>query len=327
MITMKEIAEQAGVSSATVSKILNGNDRYISAATRARVRQIVKDTNYVPNAVAKGLKVRRTNTIGFILPDIRNPFFPEIARGIEDAAEAFGFALTFCDTDDDPKREQASFNLLKSKMVDGLVLTRTLHAGALDELLSEGLPVVVVDRRIDTAGRELGKIFVDTRAAMRDITRLLLARGRRRVAFIGAENDFEDARYHGYCDALAEYGLAPDPARTFRGAYTVDSGRAGVQAIFSRGGADALACGNDLIAVGAIDELKDLGLRVPEDVCVTGFDDIYLARYLSPPLTTVRQPAYDMGSTAATMLIRSILYGDALCTQKLDYSIVQRESA
>jgi len=324
---MKDIAEKAGVSLSTVSKILNGNDRYISEATRTKVLQIVKETNYVPNAVARGLKVQRTNTIGFILPDISNPFFPEIARGIEAAAEVHGFALVLCDTDNDPKREQASFNLLKSKKVDGLILTRVLQHSALNELVSRRLPIVVVDRRVNTTGRDIGRIIVDTRSAMRDITKLLLARGSSRIAFIGAQDDFEDARYNGYCDALAGYGLKADPMLSYRGTYTVETGHTGVRAIFSHTFADGLVCGNDLIAVGAINELKALGLRVPEDVRVTGFDDIYLARYLSPPLTTVQQPAYEMGRTAADMLIRNILFGDALCTNNLGYKIIERESA
>lgn len=327
MITMKEIAERAGVSSATVSKIINGNDKHISASTRNRVMQIIKENNYIPNAVAKGLKVKKTNMIGFILPDISNPFFPEIARGIEDMAEAYGFAVTFCNTDNDPKRELTSFNLLKSKMVDGIIFTRTLRDSNFDDYLEDNLPIVVVDRKIDTKGRNIGKIVVDTRAALHDITKLLIDKGCRQLAFIGAANDFEDARYRGYLDALSENGIEAADVLSYRDDYNVETGREGVKKIFASSKPDSLVCGNDLIAVGAIDALRGMGLRVPEDVRVTGFDDIYFSRYLSPPLTTVKQPAYEMGSAAAQMLIKNIVYGEPLYMQKLDYELIPRDSA
>jgi LacI family transcriptional regulator len=266
VITMKEIAEQAGVSSATVSKIINGYDRFISAATRDRVMHIIKENNYIPNAMAKGLKVKRTNTIGFILPDIRNPFFPEIARGIEDTAENYGFSVTFCDTDNDPKRELASFNLLKSKMVDGIIFTRTLLDSNFDDYLADNIPIVVVDRRVDPKGRNIGKIVVDTRNAMHDATKLLIDKGCREIAFIGAKNDFEDARYNGYLDALEEAGLKTKAAFCYRDDYNVETGRRGAKAIFSLAEPDGLVCGNDLIAVGAMDVLRDMKLRVPEHV-------------------------------------------------------------
>jgi len=326
VITMKEIAEQAGVSSATVSKILNDNDRYISSATRDRVMKIIKENNYIPNAVAKGLKVRRTNTIGFILPDISNPFFPEIARGIEDTAENYGFAVTFCDTDNDPKRELTSFNLLKSKMVDGIIFTRSLHDSNFDDYLADNLPIVVVDRRIDTEGRNIGKIMVDTRSAMHDATKLLIEKGCRRIAFIGAKNDFEDARYNGYLDALTEAGLDAEATLCYHDDYNVETGRAGVKEIFGVRMADGLVCGNDLIAVGAMAVLREMKLRVPEDIRVTGFDDIYFSRYLSPPLTTIKQPAYEMGRAAAHMLIQNIVNAEPLHTKKLDYTLIPRES-
>lgn len=327
IITMKEIAEQAGVSSATVSKILNGNDRYISGATRDRVMQIMKESNYIPNTVAKGLKMKRTNTIGFILPDISNPFFPEIARGIEDTAENYGFAVTFCDTDNDSKRELTSYNLLRSKMVDGIIFTRTLRAHNFDYYLLDNLPIVVVDRRIETEGRSIGKIFVDTKSAIHDITRLLIEKGSTEIAFIGAANDYEDARYKGYAAALGESGLHANAAFCYRDDYNVETGRAGVKEIFRKYQPDGLVCGNDLIAVGAIDTLRSLGIRVPEDVRVTGFDDIYFSRYLNPALTTVRQPAYEMGAAAAHMLIKNILYSEPLKIEKLDYELIPRQSA
>ena len=326
MITMKEIAQECGISSATVSKIINGNDEHISEATRALVLQTIKKYNYVPNAVAKGLKVKRTNTIGFILPDISNPFFPEIARGVEDAAESCGFAVTFCDTDNDPKRELTSFQLLRSKMVDGVIFTRTLRHSSFDDYLSVNLPIVVVDRRVETTNRNVGKLFVDTFHASRQATEHLIARGCGRIGFVGAANDYDDVRYLCYCSALEEAGLRVEDALCYKSDYSVETGHRGMKAIISAGMPDGVFCGNDLIAVGAMAEIHSMGFTIPTDVRVVGFDDIYLSRYLRPALTTVRQPAYDMGFEAAKMLISHITEGTPLCTLKMKHELIIRES-
>ena len=204
---MKQIADLAGVSTATVSKIMNGRDRYISEETRKRVLDLVTAYDYKPNALAKGLKVRKTSTIGFILPDISNPFFPEIARGIEDVAKSLDFAVVFCNTDNDVDRERECVTFLQSKMVDGLIFTRSLRESSFQQYLAGNIPIVVVDRGIDIESPDIGKIFIDTRSAIHDSTALLLDRGCRRVGFISAMHGSMQDRYEGYCSALAERGL------------------------------------------------------------------------------------------------------------------------
>lgn len=326
MTTMKEIATLAEVSTATVSKIINGNDRYISAATRDKVNRLISEMNYVPNAVAKSLKIKQTRTLGFILPDIRNPFFPEIARGIEDSAGSHGFAVTFCNTDNDFKRESASFAFLQSKMVDGIIITRSLLESNFENYISCKLPIVVVDRRIKAKDQGVGEILLDTKSAFFDITELLISRGCEKLAFISADSDFDKERFDGYLDALNTYHIPYNKALTYRRGFDVETGFLGVESIFAQNTADGVVCGNDLIAVGAMDALRKRGLKIPKDVKVSGFDDIYFSQYLNPTLTTVRQPAYQMGSAAAEMLIKNILYSEPLYTEQLDYELIQRES-
>ena len=322
-MTMKQIADLAGVSTATVSKIINGRDRYISEETRKRVTDLITAYDYKPNALAKGLKVKKTNTIGFILPDITNPFFPEIARGIEDTAKSKDFAVVFCNTDNDVDRERECVTFLQSKMVDGLIFTRSLRESSFQQYLSGNIPIVVVDRGIDIDNSEIGKVFINTRSAIFDSTTLLLEHGCRRVGFVSAIHGSLQDRYEGYCKALGEGGIPLDPELVYGGDYSVETGYQGGGVLLERG-VDGIVCGNDLIATGAMKAAEERGRRIPEDVKIVGLDNIYFSQYLHPPLTTVDQPAYDMGRAAAGMLIDNILYQKPLTTQELPYKLILR---
>lgn len=326
MTTIKEVAQLANVSIATVSKIKNGNDLHISSATREKVKRIMKETNYVPNAVAKGLKQKRTKTLGFVLPDIRNPFFPEIARGIEDAAVEREFSVTFCNTDNNSKRQADALDFLQSKMVDGVVVTRSMFGGSGDTFAKYNFPIVVVDRKSVSDEQKVGEIVIDTQSAFYDITKLLLEEGCRKVAFISAIGQGDDKRYIGFAKALGDAGLKVDERLVYRANYDVETGYEGVKKVFSQGRPDSIVCGNDLIAVGAMGALREMGISIPEEIKVTGFDDIYFSRYLNPSLTTIKQPAYEMGVEAATMLMDYITEGKPLSMKKLEYQLVVRES-
>ncbi len=325
-ITMKQIAELAGVSTATVSKVINGRDEHISEATRNRVLALIEENDYQPNMVAKGLKVKKTNTIGFILPDITNPFFPDIARGIQDVAGKMNFAVVFCNTDNDARREQESVAFMQAKMVDGLIFTRSLRESFFDSYIAKNIPTVIVDREMDTAGSGIGKIYIDTRAAIYDTTKLLLEKGCRSIAFLSALHTSANDRYGGYCQALEEAGVPLDPALVYRDDYSVETGLKGARAILAARKVDGIVCGNDLIAVGAMQAAGERGLCIPADIRIAGLDDIYFSRFLHPPLTTVEQPAYEMGRAAARMLINNILYKKPMFEQKLDYRLILRET-
>lgn len=321
---MKEIAALAGVSTATVSKIINQRDEHISAETRSRVWDVIRANDYKPNAIAKGLKVKKTNTIGFILPDITNPFFPEIARGIEDVAKKMNFAVVFCNTDNDIERERDSVLFLQSKMVDGLIFTRALRESSFEQYLASNIPIVVVDRAVDIRSREIGKIFINTQMAVHDSTCLLLEKGCRHIGFISAIYGSAQDRYLGYCSALKENGIAMDDNLLYAGEYTVETGYQGGLALLKQGIVDGIVCGNDMIATGVMHAAEELGISIPDQLKVVGLDNIYFSQHLRPPLTTIEQPAYEMGHEAAQMLINNILYGTPLSTKELPYHLIMR---
>ena len=327
MVTMKDIAEYAGVSKATVSKIINGRDDYISDATREKVLRLIEEYHYRPNALAKGLKIKKTNTIGFILPDIANPFFPEIARGIEDIAKNMGFAVVFCDTDNDPKREKECFSFLKAKMVDGLIFTKALKKSQFEEYLRGNIPIVVVDRNVEVTNAQIGKVFVNSEAAIFASTEYLIKRGGRKIAFISAVSSNTFERFDGYCKALKKYGIELNMDIVYCGDYDVKTGYSGTKIILEKTEADGIVCGNDMIATGARHAAAEMGKRVPEDIKIIGMDNIYFSQFLTPTLTTVAQPAYEMGRVAAKMLINHILDGTELFEQELEYQLIIRNSA
>lgn len=326
MTTIKDIAQLAEVSIATVSKIKNGNDRNISRATRDKVNRLIEENNYVPNAVAKGLKSKRTKTLGFILPDISNPFFPEIARGVEDIAWAHRFSVTFCNTDNDTQREEDALQLMQSKMVDGVIVTRSMFGKSSEILTKYNFPIVVVDRKGKTGREKVGEIVIDAKKAFFDVTEHLIACGCKNIAYISAKGKYDNERYNGFKSALIHAGLDLNEKSVYRAQYNVETGIEGVEKIFAQYVPDAIVCGNDLIAVGVMSALRDKQISVPENIKITGFDDIYFSRFLSPSLTTVKQPAYEMGAAAAQMLIDFIVTGKPLCMKKLDYQLIVRES-
>lgn len=325
-MTMKQIASLAGTSVSTVSKVMNGRDEKISEETRKRILKLIVEYDYRPNTLAKGLKGKKTNTIGFILPDISNPFFPEIARGIEDFAKSLDFAVVFCNTDNDVDRERECVSFLKSKMVDGLIFTRSLRNSTFKEYMEGNTPIVVVDRGIDIEAAGIGKVFIDTRAAIHDATLLLLDRGCRNIGFISAMRGSIQERYEGYLTALKERDVELNPQLVYEDDYNADTGHQGALTLLERGALDGIVCGNDLIAAGAIEAIKKQGLDIPGDIKIIGLDNIYFSKYLSPPLTTIEQPAYEMGRAAAQMLVRNILYGEPLATKELSYRMILRET-
>ena len=325
-ITIKDIAEQANVSPTTVSKILNNNDRNLSDATRRRVMEIVTKNNYIPNARAKGLRSKRSNILGFVLPDITNPFFPEVARGIEDKAKEYNFGVIFCNTDDDPEREIESFRFLKAQMIDGIIFAGSQEGGVWDNTLLKNIPVVMIDRSADTENENVGKVSIDAKSASAAATRLLIGSGCRQVAYISAKSNISGQRYLGYLSALAASGMSAKEDLMYFGAYDAETGMRGVRYLLERGRFDGIVCGNDLIAAGAMTELNQNGYRVPGDVKIIGFDNIYLSQHLNPPLTTVEQPTYEIGRVAAEMLLEHITNGVPLCSRKLEYRIVMRQT-
>ena len=307
--TIKDIAKEAGVSIATVSFVVNGKDQHISEATRQRVKDVMKKYNYIPNAMAGSLVTRRTGIIGLILPDIMNPFFPGIARGAEDRANEEGYSIIFCNTDDKIEVEEKYIESLTSKMVDGIIIAHSSNSDQMGEILERTqIPVILIDRDFDSKNI-LGKVLVNNKDGARQAVCHMVEKGYRKIAYLSGSLKTQTAmdRLEGYKEALREKNLPVVEVLIKYGEYRVEWGRKGIEELLTeKQDFDAVFCGNDLIAIGAMKELLKHGYRVPEDKGVMGFDDIYMSQMVEPELTTVKQPNYEMGYQAVDLLIRHL---------------------
>jgi len=303
-VTLADVAELAGVSVMTVSRVVN--DRAgVGAATRDRVRRAVEALGYRPNIVARGLKAHRSGTIGLLLPDVTNPYFPMIVRGAEDVAIAHGFTLLLTNVIEDVEREVAALEAFEDRRVDGVIAcSPRLPAARLDALLGRHHAAVIVNRR-STPG-VAGSVRMDHEQGMREAVRHLLAIGCRRLAVLSGPVDSYAGRERmlGIDRETREHGIDLPDARVVPGPPTVDGGMAAARTLLERDPAiDALVCFNDLVAAGALQTLAEAGLAVPGDVSVIGYDDIPFARMFTPALTTMRAATYDLGRHAMTMLL------------------------
>lgn len=313
-ITIKEIAREAEVSTATVSMILNNKDINISEATRNRVLEIVKNRNYIPNTMARSLVTKQTRTIGLIMPDIVNPFFPEIARGAEDRASLSRYSIIYCNTDDNLTREDAYIDNLSEKMVDGIIFTHSAdREGAAEGFRRCRVPIVLIDRDYDIPN-VIGRVLVDNTKASFTGVNYLIDQGYRKIAYIAGPMNTQTARdrLEGYKKALEERRLPYHDKYVKIGEYKSQWGMEAAKAFLDENiDFDAVFCGNDLIAIGAVKALKDAGYKVPEDIGVMGFDDIYMSEVVEPALTTIKQPKYEMGYQAVELLINTIETAEA----------------
>lgn len=308
-ITIKEIAKEAGVSTATVSMILNHKDKSITNETRMRVLEVVKKYNYVPNAMAGSLVTQKTHIAGLILPDITNPFFPGIARGAEDKANESGYSIIFCNTDDKLDVEEKYIETLTKKMADGIIIAHSSNSVKMSEILERcKVPIILIDRDFYSQNIR-GKVLVNNLEGAYKGVCHLIKKGYKNIAYLSGSLKTRTAkdRLDGYKAALTDSNITFDESLVKFGEYKIDWGRSGVrELLFENKHFDAIFCGNDLIAIGAMKELKEKGFNIPMDIGVMGFDDIYLAGLVEPALTTIRQPNYNMGYKAMELLLENI---------------------
>ena len=326
-ITIRDIATDAGVSVATVSRALSGNGR-VGQATRERIAEAVDRLGYQRNDLARSLHGGATGTIAVLVPDITNPFFPELVAGIQAVANERENLLLLCQTGEDATTAVRELRHLRRKRVDGVVLVGGLAA---DDALAgavEGLPLVTVDR--DTGVPGCWSVRADHRAGGRIATEHLVELGHERIAHIAGPERLSVAqeRAAGYREALVSSGLEPDPSLVVHGDFGEAGGHEALRTLLRRRCEfSAVFCSNDLAAVGALRALDEAGFRVPEDVSLVGFDDIHLAGYLRPALTTVRQPIHELGRRAATLLLEHAVLGEPDRHEVLDVTLVRRDSA
>ncbi len=310
MATMKDVAERSGVSVTTVSHVVNGT-RYVSEEVRLRVERVMEEIGYRPNVLARGLRRGEATLLGLVVPDATNPYFAEIARAVADACSERGYAVIVCNSDGRRDREKEAVEVLAANRVGGIFLVN-VGVTERDAALFEGLdiPMVMLDREIP--GIAVDSIQIDNAHGGRQATEHLLALGHRRIACIAGPSQVSPSadRVTGYRQALEALGVAFDPGLVERGDFTPSSGYDCARSLMAREKRPTaiFAC-NDLMAFGAITALAESGLSVPDDVSVVGFDDIALAAYFNPSLTTVAQPRLEMGRAAAKILLERMRDG------------------
>lgn len=305
--TISDIAQRANVSKATVSRVINNKSEGVGEETKQRILDIIKELNYQPSLIARGLVTKRIHSIGLIIPDIANPFFPQLARGAEDSALKRGYNLFLCNSDNSLDKEKIYINAFIKKSVDGVILTSSLSkSNSHYQLLKErDIPFILLDRYIEGMEQETG-VFLDNEEGAYQATNHLLRNGHERIAFISGPFSVTTAwhRFLGFQKAHYDKGISIDYQLVREGEYRLETGREFIEELLAKNiPFSAVFAGNDMIAIGALKALKKHHIKVPGDVEVIGFDNIDLAALIEPALSTVAQPTYDMGALGANMLI------------------------
>ncbi len=305
--TIQDVAARAGVSTATVSRILSGASRS-RPKTRARVLEAVEELDYRPSGIARSLKLRKTRTLGLIVTDIANPYFPELVKAVEDATWERGYALLLCNAVEDPEREAGYLELLAERRVDGIIVAASRigehHAGW---LARRPVPVVLLNCETDLAG--VPAVLSDNRAGGRLATEHLLSLGHRRIGHLAGPPSAAAAelRLAGSREALAAAGLDPAGLLVAQGDGHISGGERAMGELLAADLAmTGVTCYNDLTAIGAIRALRTRGLAVPGDVSIVGFDDLDLSAYIEPPLTTITQQKVRMARWAVERLVAEL---------------------
>jgi LacI family transcriptional regulator len=330
-VTMADVAHEVGVSMMTVSRVINEKGD-VSPATRQRVLDAIDRLGYRPSSIARSLATRRTGTLGLVVPDVANPFFAEVARGVEQVAYAEGYNVFLCNTDEDPERELDVLGSLEEKRVDGIVLCSSrLDHDDLQMVMESHPAVALVNRSVEVTDHEAAAVLVDDELGGRLSTLHLLDRGHRAIGFLSGPQGSHSGqrRLAGYAAVLSESGMPRDADWVERGAPVAESGRTAALKLLARHPElTALICYNDLVAVGALGACRELNKRVPEDVAVVGFDDIPLAALVTPPLTTCRIPRHELGVKAVEALLSQIRGEPTLAREVvLEPTLVVRASA
>lgn len=325
-VTIRDVAAKAGVSISTASLVLNGKG-WVSDKLRKRVLQAVEELNYRPNAMARGLRARESRLLGLVIPDIANPFFPLVVRGVEDAAVQGGYTVILGNTDGKSEEEAKYLGLFTEKRVDGLIF---IPSGSSERSISalglNPVPKVVIDRAL--TGVDIPTVMTDNVRGAYMGTQHLLANGRSRILFISGPEDVQASRDRrtGYSRALRERGI--DEELIVFGDFSFESGRKAMADCLFRLEFDAVLSANDMMALGAMVALSESGIDVPNKAELVGYDNILFSALARPSLTTVEQPAYQMGFEAVQLVLEMISSGKSTCESKLlEPRLIVRDSS
>lgn len=330
-VTLRDVARLAGVHPGTVSRALNEETRpLVNEATARRVLEAAERLRYRPNPIARGLKTNRSRTVGVIVPDLLNPLFAAIVRGIEARLDRAGYTLLITNTDNDPDRERTQFEAMLARQVDGFITaTAQRDHRLITEVVGPDAKVVLVNRRADD--NALPAVAVDDDRGVRLAVAHLVELGHRHIAHLSGPHRLSTGirRQQGFVAAMADRGFDADPKLLDTAdAFTEAEGARVCRDLIGRGVPfTAIVAGNDLMALGCLDALDEVGLRCPEDVSIVGFNDIPFAGRFRPPLTTIRIPHYQLGATSGGLLL-DMLNGEDVGRRQilLDPELVTRES-
>ncbi|HEX4032076.1 MAG TPA: LacI family DNA-binding transcriptional regulator [Terracidiphilus sp.] len=325
--SIKDIARLARVSHPTVSRALQ-NSPLVNPQTAERIRKIAEEAGYRASAVARGLVTRRTRTIGLVVTTVADPFASEVVCGIEQTANDHGYSVFLADSNADPVREKKVVQALAERRVDGIIVTSSRVGALYMPLLKEMMvPIVLVNDQYP--GGFVHSVMIANREGMRAAADHLIALGHRRIAYIGDQFGYQSdiERRDGYQSALDAAGIAPMPELVVRGDGKAEAAMDAMDKLLDLAHPPtAVCCYNDMTALGAMRRMRVRGLRVPEDISVVGFDDLFFASYTQPPLTTIRQPMRRMGQLAMENLFKLMSGAESVIQIKVEAELIVRES-
>ncbi len=327
--TIADVAARAGVSKATVSRVMSGNYDYMRADTRARVEQAIDELDYRPSSVARSLTSKRTYTAAVMVSDVGNPFYADVIHGAEDAALDENYTLYLCNTNYDLDRGLCLVQSFIDKQVDGvLIMSSTMSDEWLEELARNRVPVVVLDWEVRVKEQAVSAIEVDYSSGISEAVKHLLDLGHRQFAHISGPLGLQTSRDRrdAFIQALKLQGINPADVPVAEGNLRIDGGRAAMKQLLSASNQPtAVFAANDLSAMGALAESRLQGLTIPDDLSVIGLDDVWLASQTDPPLTTVALPRYQIGKIAVEQLF-CLLDGESPVNLRVKTSLVVRET-
>ncbi|WP_461612819.1 LacI family DNA-binding transcriptional regulator [Clostridium sp. Marseille-QA1073] len=325
-VTIKDVAKKANVSITTVSRVINKIEGYTNEETKKRILKVIEELDYKPNALARSLVTKRTKTIGLILPDISNPFFPSIAKSVEDLVNELGYNLILCNSYDDTEKEANYINVLKEKCVDGILLSSKQTKDKYD-IYKDDIPMVFIDRKPEVEVKY--GVFVDNYKGAYNATKHLIDLGHKSIACITGPKNINTTieRLRGYKDALIDNHIEYDETIIKSNDYAIEGGYEAAKDLIKNHNITAIFTHDDLMACGVYKAAKELNYKIPDDISVVGFDDITLVEFLDPPLTTIKQPTEDIGKVSVEILMDLIennkIQGKII---SLDTELIVRES-
>ncbi len=326
--TIEDIAQKAGVSTATVSRVLN-NKPDVNDETKKKIEKIIKEEDYMPNGIARGLAKNKTLTIGLIIPDISNPYFPEIVRGSENQSKKMGYSLIFCETQNNKKEEKRSIDLMRSKRVDGILLSLSKNnKQELIKLQEDQFPFVQIDRFIPEI--QSSCVIINNVNAACKAVNYLIKKGHKKIAHVTGDLKTQTGikRKEGYQKVIQENNLKIKNKWIKQGDYTKKSGYESMKSLLDLSEKPtAVYFANDLMALGGYKAAEEKNFKIPDNISIVGHDNIDIASLIKPALTTVAQPMYKLGIEAAKLLIKNINEKENDYRHKiLSTKLIERES-